>query len=217
MSWKDAVWFFDTEVLPHDWLFCAVSRQGERISFHNDSVSLSRWLVDVDPLLCGYNCKHYDMYILKAILGGAVPEDVKAVSDAIIIDNIQGWEIDMGFIPLPSSFDLMLDLPTRPSLKMIEGNLTMDIRESTVSFTTEYPSEREWAELEEYCWHDVEALIPLFKAREGYLEAKETLANMFGLDVKEALNMTNAKLTARYLGTKKPQELMSVIMYIHLI
>ncbi|MFA6368507.1 MAG: hypothetical protein WCX10_08130 [Bacteroidales bacterium] len=202
MDWRDEVWFFDTEVLPHDWLFCATNKE-KRVAIHNDTAMLREFLETERPFLCGYNCKHYDNYIIKAILAGGTPEDVKAVNDAIIVDGMQGWEIDMGWVKLPQSFDLMLDLPTRPSLKMIEGNLKMDICESEVDFNTEYPTKEQWEELEEYCWHDVEALIPLYDARLPYLEAKETLAEMKGLNVKSALDMTNAKLTALFLGAQR--------------
>lgn len=200
-DWRDKVWFFDTESLPHDWLFCAMHGD-ERVSIHNDSSALREFLNTYDPFLCGYNCKHYDNYILKAILSGATPEEVKAVNDAIIIDGVNGWEINMGWVKVPQSFDLMLDLPTRPSLKMIEGNLCMNIEESPVPFDTEYPTPEQWKLLEEYCWHDVEALVPLYEARKSYLEAKETIAELGGIDVKQALNMTNAKLTALFLGAR---------------
>jgi len=201
-TWRDDVWFFDTEVLPHDWLFCATNER-EQISVHNDTQLLKAFFDTRKPFLCGYNSKHYDMYIIKAILSSGSPEDVKAVSDAIVVDGRQGWEIDMGWVTLPKSFDLMLDLPTMPSLKMIEGNLKMDICESEVNFDTEHPTDAQWAELEEYCWHDVKALIPLYEARLPYLENKEALAEMKGLNVKSALNMTNAKLTAMFLGAQR--------------
>lgn len=202
-EWKEWIWYFDMEVLAHDWLLCAISVNGDRVIFHNEPKALMQWIDDTQPILCGYNSKHYDMYILKAILASATPEDVKEVNDAIIVKGVNGWEIDMGWIKLPSSIDLMLDLATRPSLKLIEGNLKMDIRESTIDFNTEYPTKTEWKEMEEYCWHDVEALIPLFKIRLSYLEAKETLANLGGIDVVKALNMTNAKLTSVFLGATR--------------
>ena len=203
-NWRDDVWFWDMEVFKHDWMLCALSfKTREKIYFSSRGMfgkdQLVDWLNAEHPLLVGYNCKHYDSYILKAILSGGSPEDVHAVSDAIIVDGRQGWEIMMGFIVMPDTVDLMLDLPTRPSLKMIEGNLRMSIEESSVPFDTEYPSDSQWEDIEEYCWHDVEALEPLYKAREDYLNAKETLAEMKGMDVKKALNMTNAKLTAKFL------------------
>ena len=78
----------------------------------------------------------------------------------------------------------------------------MNIEESAVGFDTEHPTTEQWNELEDYCWHDVEALRPLYEARSSYLEGKETLADMAGLDVRKALNMTNAKLTAKFLGAR---------------
>jgi len=98
---------------------------------------VAHWLNREKSLLCGYNCKHYDMYILKGILVGATPPEIKGISDFIIEEKGYGWEIDMGWVKMPNSIDLMLDLPTRPSLKQIEGNLLLDIRESSVAFDTE--------------------------------------------------------------------------------
>jgi len=202
-NWEDNIWYFDTEVLPHHWLFCAESIQGERVYFSNDNAGLKAWIKDTQPLLCGFNSKHFDAYIVKAILLNLTPEDVKDVSDAIIVDGIQGWAIQMGWIVMPKFVDLMLDLPTRPSLKLIEGNLGMDIQESSVAFDNANPNEDEWNELLEYCWHDVEALTPLYRDRLSYLKAKETIAKMSNIMVEDALNMTNAKLTAKFLGANK--------------
>lgn len=199
MNWKERVWFFDTEVLPHDWLFCAISQKGERFECHNDNEKLIKWLREVHPILCGYNSKHYDAYIVKGIMANYEPEGIKEINDAIIVKGIQGWQIEMGWFKQPDYIDLMLDLPTRPSLKLIEGNLKMNIQESSVDFNTEYPTKEQWQELVDYCWHDVEALIPLFDTRLSYLEAKETLAMIGNIDIIKALNMTNAKLTAKYL------------------
>jgi hypothetical protein len=203
-DWRDDVWFWDMEVFQHDWMLCALSaKTREKVHFDTRGMfgknQLVDWLNAERPLLVGYNCKNYDSYILKAILAGGSPEDVYAVSKAIIVEGMQGWEIQMGIVVLPDIVDLMLDLPTRPSLKMIEGNLRMSVEESSVPFDTERPSDSQWEDIEEYCWHDVEALVPLYKAREDYLKAKETLAEMKGMDVKKALNMTNAKLTAKFL------------------
>jgi len=201
-EWREDVWYWDTEVFPHRWLFNALSVKGERVSFSNDREGLKNWIDHVKPLLVGYNSKHYDNYVLKAIFARSTPEEVKEISDAIVVDGIQGWEIDMGWIKLPDSVDLMLDLPTFPSLKSIEGNFKMSIEESDVAFNAESMTDSEWQEVVDYCWHDVESLVPLYEARKDYLEAKETLALMLQppLDVRKALNMTNAKLVARFLG-----------------
>ena len=204
MSWKNKIWFFDTEVFQHRWLFNALSITGERVSFSNNFTGLRNWIDRTNPLLMGYNTKHYDKYIVKGILTGGTPEDIKLISDGIICKGINGWEIDMGWVALPNMVDLMLDLPTKPSLKMIEGNLKMSIEESSIPFDQKILTDSDWDEVVEYCWHDVESLVPLFEKRLDYLEAKETLANMITppLDVEKALDMTNAKLSAKFLKAK---------------
>lgn len=203
MDWRDSIWFFDVEVFPNDWLLCAESMDGRRVQFVNDYSGVAHWLNRENPLLCGYNCKHYDMYILKGIIVGATPPEIKGISDFIIEEKRYGWEIDMGWVKMPNSIDLMLDLPTRPSLKQIEGNLLLDIRESSVAFDTETLTDEQWEDVINYCWHDVGALRPLYEARKSYLDAKELLAEMVGLPPEHALNMTNAKLTATFLKASK--------------
>lgn len=202
-NWKEKIWFFDTEVFPNDWLLCAESIDGERVEFRNDYSGVKHWLAKENPLLCGYNSKHYDMYIVKGIIVEATPQEIKEISDYIIVGKGYGWEIDMGWVKLPNSVDLMLDLATRPSLKQIEGNLLLNIQESSVAFDKEHLTDKDWEDVVSYCWHDVGALRPLYEARLGYLEAKEMLANMTGLQVEHALNMTNAKLTATFLQASK--------------
>ena len=64
MDWRDEVWFFDTEVLPHDWLFCATNKE-KRVAIHNDTAMLREFLETERPFLCGYNCNHYDNYIIS--------------------------------------------------------------------------------------------------------------------------------------------------------
>lgn len=202
MNWRTDTWFFDTEVLPHVWILCAVHKETKQKKlFVNQPNELYDWF-QTNPILCGYNSKHYDMHVVRAILGGCSPEEVKKVSDAIV-GGEQGWNIELPYCKLPIAYDLMLDLPTRPSLKMIEGNMGYSIVESSVDFNTENPTEQELQELISYCFNDVEALIPLWEKRLSYLEAKETLADMMKIDVMKCLDMTNAKLVALFLGAKK--------------
>lgn len=202
--YKDDTWFFDMEVLPHDWILCALHMNGEkRKFFHNNAEGLYEFLngwTDGEVILCGYNAKGYDIHIVRAICGGATPEECKELSDSIV-NGANPWSLDLGKIPCPY-YDLMLDLPQRQSLKMIEGNLKMDIVESSVGFDTEYPTEEEMASLVEYCWHDVEALVPLWEYRKKYLEAKETLAMMMRGNINTSLSKTNAQLTAQYLKAR---------------
>ncbi len=201
-------YIFDCEVFAYDWLFVFKEiKSGEYTIIHNDNEAIKEFMSH-DPLLAGFNNKHYDQFILKAILADATPEQVKEVNDFIIAQGEIGWQhpIIQEHKSYFDQFDLFDDCQVGLSLKAIEAHLGMDIRESEVDFNIDRPLTAE--ELEEtifYCKHDVDATEKLYKLRKGYLENKLTLGRAKGIPDKKALYMTNAKLTAAYLDAQ-PKE-----------
>ena len=200
-DYKTDTWFFDMEVLPHDWLFCTLHMDGRRKMFHNEPNELYEWIKTEKPLLCGYNAKGYDIHIVRAICIGATPEECKEVSDYIVNEG-NPWKLELGRIEF-DYYDLMLDMPQRQSLKMLEGNLSMDIVESEVDFDTQELTPELFDQLVKYCWHDVEALIKVWECRKSYLEGKALIGELMGMSPNKALSMTNAQLTAKYLHAVK--------------
>ena len=201
----DNLFIFDCEVFAFDWLFVFKHKAtGEYTVIHNDNEAVKQFM-EQEPLLAGFNNKHYDQFILKAVLADYTPEEVKVVNDFIIVQGHEGWE----YPDLRESriyfdqYDLMDDCQMGLSLKAIEAHLGMDIRETTVSFNLDRPLTPE--ELEEvifYCKHDVDATDKLDDLRQGYLSSKLTLGKEKGIYPAKALYMTNAKLTAAYLDAE---------------
>ena len=73
--------------------------------------------------------------------------------------------------------DLILDIVPRKSLKEIEGNLGLDITETTIDFN----DKRKWTkkmfeEILYYCKADVSALRPLYEMRKNYIQTKIDIA-----------------------------------------
>ena len=158
-----------------------------------------------EPLLAGFNNKRYDRFILQAVLSGFTPEEIKTVNDFIIVGGHEGWE----YAPLRdcriffNQYDLMDDCQMGLSLKAIEAHLGMDIRETTIPFNIDRPlTEDEKREVEFYCRHDVDATDRLDDLRQGYLQSKIAVGGMVGIPPEKALYMTNAKLTAEFLGAE---------------
>jgi hypothetical protein len=206
------VWIYDCEVFAHDWVFVAKQsiEGGERVILHNDAPAL-RWWADAlgrdELIIGGYNTKHYDQWILRAIYTGATPEQVKEINDWII-GGQKGWDHpyfkDAGWPPW-TNYDLMDDIPVPLRLKEIEGNLGMDIEESRVSFDLDRPlTDDELREVIDYCCHDVDAAIRLYHERKDYLQSKIAVGAMCGLSPAQSLRLTNAKLTAEFLGAREP-------------
>ena len=200
-----SVYIFDCEVFAFDWLFVFKNLETqEKTVIHNDNEAIKQFMAQ-EPLLGGFNNKHYDNHILKAILCDADPVMVKAINDWIIVHGNNGWDYPFlrEYKVFFDSFDLMDDCQMGISLKSIEAHLGMDIRETTVDFNLDRPLTRQ--ELEEvifYCCHDVDATEQLFIMRKAYLRTKMTLGREKNIPDARALYMTNAKLTAAYLDAE---------------
>jgi len=203
------LWTFDTEVFAHDWLFVA-KRQSDGVTMiaWNNCDAVQEFVEVERPVLCGYNAAHYDSYILKGILLGWEPEDIKTINDTIINqdDRTLVWALFQGWpwVNLPPIIDLWPDIVPRKGLKEIEGNVGMDIRESSVPFDiTRTLTEDERDEVLLYCLHDVRATEKLYDLRFDYVKAKSDLCELRGIDPLTMLRHTNARIVSEVLGAQR--------------
>ena len=193
---------YDCEVFAYDWLVIFKDYENKVFTvIHNDEEALKEF-IDSECVYCGFNSKHYDQFIIKAICNGASIEEVKELND-YIIGGGQGWEHPLirGNYFSFNNIDIKDDMQMGLSLKAIEGHLGMSVQESTVSFTLDRPLTQ--GELDEtifYCKHDVDTTEKLVEVRTEYLKSKMSVGRMVGLSDAKALSMTNAKLTAALLG-----------------
>lgn len=201
------IYTYDFEVFKYDWLVVFKNIQtGEYTVIHNDNYAVKKFVTN-DKLLGGFNSKFYDQYILKAVLCGANNELLKEINDFIIAGNLgfRHWFLQENNAWF-NNFDIRDDMQQGLSLKAIEGHLGMDIEESSVPFDIDRPLTKE--ELEKtikYCKHDVDATEMLIKKRKNYLKCKQMLGAMKDIPIEKALYMTNAKVTAAYLGAVKKE------------
>ena len=197
---------YDCEVFAHDWLVTLKDKEtGQYTCIWNDNEAL-RTALDDSCIYVGFNSKHYDQFIIKAIYADFTPEEIKRVND-FIIGGGQGWQcpqLEGIYFQFPN-VDIRDDTQQGLSLKAIEGHLGMSIKESSVPFDIDRPlTSAERAETEFYCKHDVDTAEKLIDIRKDYLQNKINLGRMAGIDEVKALGMTNAKLTAAMLkATKK--------------
>ena len=202
------VMVYDCEVFAQDWLFVFKS-DGEYHSFWNDPTGVEEFMDEnEDALFVGFNSSHYDAYILKSILAGCDPEQVKEVNDWIVGTDNQPWEHPYlkGFYYDFNDIDLMKDTQMGTSLKSIEGHAGMSVEESDVPFDIDRAlTAEERAEVEHYCRHDVDATEQLLGMREDYLLTKAKLGERAGLEAPRAMALTNAKLTAAVLEAERSE------------
>lgn len=200
---------YDCEVFAYDWLVVLKDKEtGTYTSIWNDNEALKMALSD-ECIYVGFNSKHYDQYIIKAIAAGFTQEEIKKVNDYIIAGG-QGWQCPLldGIYLRFSNVDIRDDTQQGLSLKAIEGHLGMSVKESSVPFDIDRPlTPEEKAETEFYCKHDVDTAERLIDIRKDYLKNKINIGHLAGLDEVKAMGMTNAKLTAALLkATKTPHD-----------
>lgn len=203
----DRLWGYDFEVTSRDWLLVLKKyRTRERIYFHNALSNDIQNFIDIhNPILMGYNNNGYDKFILKAILNGCKPEEIKDVNDYIISGG-NGWELDLGFNKLPTQIDLINCIVPRKSLKELEGNLRMNITESTVDFNIKTKwTKQEFDEMLYYCDHDVDALFPIFDILIGKFKSKYIISKLGKIDPEYGLSLTDTNLTAVLLGATRQE------------
>lgn len=201
----DRLWGYDFEVTEYDWLLVLKDyRKRNRIVFHNAVPNdLQNFIDTYNPIMMGYNNNGYDKYIFKAILSGYTPEEVKQVNDHIIGGG-NGWELDLGYMEIPTQVDLINCIIPRKSLKELEGNLRMNITESTVDFDIDHKwTKQEYDEMLYYCDHDVDALFPIFDILITRFKSKFIIARLGKIDEEYALSLTDANLTAVLLGAER--------------
>lgn len=196
---------YDCEVFEWNWLVTFKDKEsGIYTCIWDDSEALKACLDD-DTIYIGFNSKHYDSYIIKAIVAGLSNQEVKQVSDYIIAGG-QGWQCPLldGIYFRFNNVDIRDDTQQGLSLKAIEGHLGMPVKESSVPFDIDRPlTPEEKAETEFYCKHDVDTAERLIDIRKDYLKNKINLGRLAGLDEVKAMGMTNAKLTAAMLKATK--------------
>lgn len=198
---------YDCEVFCEDWLVVFKDIEtGQYTVIHNDTEEMKQCISE-DCIYIGFNSKHYDQFIIKAICCGFTPQEVKQVND-FIIGGGQGWECpilrDQYF--RFNNVDIRDDVQSGLSLKAIEGHLGMNIKETEVSFDLDRPlTEEEVRQTIHYCKHDVDATHELMKLRADYLRTKKNLGKRAGIDEVKSLSATNAKLTAMMLRAERKE------------
>lgn len=206
---ENDIFIFDCEVFAHDWLFVFKEiATGEYTVIHNDNDAVVAFM-ERNPFLGGFNNKHYDNFILKGVMCGLTPEQIKEINDLIIVEEVNGWDIPIlrEYRVYFDSFDLMDDCQVGLSLKAIEAHLGIPIEETEVDFNiTHRLSEKELQETIYYCKYDVDATEKLYHLRQAYLKNKVTLGKARNLTDRQAMYMTNAKLTSVYLKAQKPEK-----------
>ena len=195
--------FYDFEVFKEDWIVVVIDSrtQKEHVIVNSKDELQTLYEANKYDIWVGYNSRHYDVYIFKAILCGFNP---KEINDWMIVDGKEGWAFSgqLRNIQL-NNFDVMPNPPI--GLKTSEGFLGSNIKETEVPFNINRKLTQQ--ELEQtifYCRHDVEQTIKVFIERKAEFEAQYGIVKAFNLPLN-MIGYTEARITAQVLGCVKQE------------
>lgn len=189
---------YDFEVFKYDWLVVIVNpvRKDEVVIVNDPEKLRSVYEERKDEIWVGYNSRHYDSFIMSAILTGRNP---KSVNDAII--RGEKWPIQKVKL-----YDYDVRTGLDPSLKTFEAYLGESIKESSVPFDIDRKlSPAEIAETVEYCKHDVANTLRVFVERKADFDAHMGMIRMFKLPL-EYISKTKVQLASIVLEAKQTVE-----------
>jgi len=192
----------DFEVLKHDWMMCYLDLNTRQMhSIINDVPKIKRFYEKYkDQVMIGYNIRGYDSWILKAILCGFNPFDM---NNHIIKDKKKGFQFSDILNKYPVlSYDTIVGFK---SLKELEAYLGHNIKESSISWDIDRKlTQKELAELEEYCKHDVWETFEVFVQERVEYESHVNMLNEFKMSIQN-ISKTKAQLSAEILGAKRTE------------
>ncbi|MEG0999132.1 MAG: hypothetical protein RSC99_06315 [Clostridiales bacterium] len=193
--------FYDFEVFKYDWLVVILdsNNKKEHVIVNDRDALIKFYEKNIHEIWVGFNSRHYDQYILKAILCGFDP---KEINDFIIVERKDGWQFNSLLNKCPiNNYDVMPNPPI--GLKTLEGFMGNSIKESGVPFNIDRKlTDDEIAETVKYCRHDVEQTLAVFRQRSSAFKSSMELIKLFELQLN-CIGKTEAQLTAEILQCSK--------------
>lgn len=190
--------FYDFEVFKYDWFVVLIDLDAkkETVIINNRDQLQQFYDQHKGVIWAGYNSRHYDQYILKAILCGFDP---KEVNDWIIVEERPGYRFSSLLRNFPLiNYDVMPNPPI--SLKTLEAFMGHSIKETSVPFDIDRPlTEAELAETVKYCRHDVEETVEVWLRSIEEFNTTMFFVNHFHLG-SDCIGKTKAQLAATILG-----------------
>lgn len=188
---------YDYEVFKHNWLVCAIDpEKDEPYIIWDDPEKLAELYNQYkEDIWVGFNSRHYDQYIQKAILCGLSAWEC---NDWIINKHQPGWSFSS---LLKQIFMINYDvMPLNSSLKQLEGFQGHNIHESSVDFRIDRPlTEAEKRETEKYCLNDVTETLNVFLTNINDFNALLWLVKEYKFPLSY-MNKTKAQISAEILG-----------------
>jgi len=196
--------FFDTECYRNFWLlkfrpaggaaYTFALYAGERLS-HADAARIER-LFQLFTVV-SFNGNGYDVPMIAAALSGYTVEQLKWLSDEIIVNQAKPWELGLPEWKPADHVDICEVLPGEGSQKQYAGRIHCKAMQDLPYNPDQLLTPSEIAVLDAYCEHDLDVLAELFTALRPQLQQREDLSKRYGLDLRSKSDAQLAEAVLR--------------------
>jgi hypothetical protein len=183
--------FFDTECFPNYWLLKIRPQSGPVFSFSlqtgerldQSAIQRIEYLFSIFTVI-SFHGIYYDVPVLGAALAGYSCEQLKWLSDQIIVEKRKPWELGLPEWKPADHIDIMEVLPGSGSQKQYAGRIHCKTMQDLPYDPNTFLSSEEILKVDLYCEHDLSVLEELFNALGPQLHLREQLSKRYGVDLR---------------------------------
>lgn len=198
----------DCEVFASYFLLAMLDTESGKLSYAElyedkptiDSKALLRKLTSTT--LVGFNIEGYDLPVITMALHGKSPQQIKALSDELILSGKPNWQVlKERNITIPKSIDyidIMNVAPSRASLKQYGARLGAQKLQDLPydpSHVVSTPEERQI--IKSYCENDLQLTKALYDALTPEVELRKAMSKEYGVDVRSKSDAQIAEVIIR--------------------
>lgn len=148
-----------------------------------------------------FNGKRYDELLLKYAIAGAKPEQLKKLSDDIIVNDLRAWDAEKRY-NLPrclylDHIDLIEVAPGKASLKIYGGRVHSKRMQDLPIEPDAKITEANRELLASYCVNDLDTTVDLFRQLEKQVELREKMSQEYEVDLRSKSDAQIAEAVIR--------------------
>lgn len=193
----------DTEVYKDYFLLMALhlgSGQIESFEIYPGQIDISgiRRLMTRDTTV-GFNSIGYDLPIIAAALSGKSNQDIKDISDKIIVDKRRHWQLG---VKVPNNWDHidLIELAIgQASLKIYGGRLHAPKMQDLPIKPDASINADQRAQLREYCRNDLEMTVILYNHLKPQIDLRVAMGEQYGVDLR---SKSDAQIAEVVIGSE---------------
>lgn len=196
--------FYDTECFPNYWLLKMQPENGPVFAFElNSGETLSeRARANIEYLFTtfqtiSFNGNGYDVWMIAAALNGFSCEQLKWLSDQIIVEGAKPWTLGLPRWEPADHIDVMEVAPGAGSQKQYAGRIHSKTMRDLPYDPNRILTTEEKREVSEYCGNDLSVLSDLFHALHFELEQRIKLSERYGIDLRSKSDAQLAEAVLR--------------------